>query len=59
MEQVKKYPLNEVQAIIFQDRKAASDFIESTKDRLHDFHVQTVTAPIIVLFVWNWARINE
>ena len=68
-EQVKKYPLEEVQAILFEknqkyalkdvqallfeDRKSASDFIESNEDRIRDFRPLPFRGQIMVLFVWK------
>ena len=53
MEQIQKYPLNKVQALIFDDTKAARDFIAANDERIEEFSVQTINAPVVILFVWK------
>ena len=53
MKRTQKYPLHQVQALIFQDRKEASDFIKANKDRLHEFSIQTIGPPVVLLLVWK------
>ena len=52
-EQVQKYPLRSVQAIIFKTREDASDFIKVHQDALEEYRVQTVGPPIVILFAWK------
>ena len=48
-----KYKLDMVQAMIFDDRKEASDFITANLEIIHEFSVQSATMPVIVLIVWK------
>ena len=52
-EQVQKYPLRRVQAMIFQDRQEVREFLEVHQDGLDEYRVQTMGPPIVVLFAWK------
>ena len=52
-EHTEKYPLHRVQALTFDDRKSARDFLKANKDRIHEFHIQSAIGQIMVLIVWK------
>ena len=48
-----KYKLTDVRAMVFDDRKDASDFIAANVEIIREFSVQSATMPVIVLIVWK------
>ena len=58
-EQVQKYPLRRVQAMIFQNRQEVREFLEVHQDGLDEYRVQTMGPPIVVLFAWKDDEITD